>query len=323
MVSRMLKEVGWKNTRIVRDVEDLRALKAQPGKDMHAVGGATLVSSLMNAGLIDELRIVVQPIVLGRGKALFEDVKERHALTLLDVKPLQSGMVRLDGTAPAVRHEGTTLLPSTRHAPSRNLPPASRNEARPCAERRRIVPGKRREVPGFASRDLTYGRHDFCGARGVRSARSPAVQADRLVHGGTPAPVSAAGERFGRQRSRTPDTCGRSMTSAIMAAICACLMAAGTTGVARYARVTPARAAWSDAASSKFPTAVSVVGGPVCGWRVRRTNARTLTPRASSRLRTTEPVFPVAPVTRIRSSFMVQKIIESRTRTAARQPPAG
>lgn len=55
----------------------------------------SLVSSLMNAGLIDELRIVVQPIVLGRGKALFKDVKERHALTLLDVKPLQSGMVRL------------------------------------------------------------------------------------------------------------------------------------------------------------------------------------------------------------------------------------
>jgi dihydrofolate reductase len=70
-------------------------MKQRPGKDMHAVGGATLVSSLMNAGLIDELRIVVQPIVLGRGKALFKDVKERHALTLLDAKQLQSGLVRL------------------------------------------------------------------------------------------------------------------------------------------------------------------------------------------------------------------------------------
>jgi dihydrofolate reductase len=59
------------------------------------LGGATLVSSLMNAGLIDELRIVVQPIVLGRGKALFKDVKERHVLTLLDARQLQSGMVRL------------------------------------------------------------------------------------------------------------------------------------------------------------------------------------------------------------------------------------
>ena len=68
VVSRTLNEVGWKNTRIVRDVEDLRALKEQPGKDMHAVGGATLVSSLINAGLVDELRIVVQPIVLGTGK---------------------------------------------------------------------------------------------------------------------------------------------------------------------------------------------------------------------------------------------------------------
>lgn len=95
VVSRTLNEVGWKNTRIVRDVEDLRALKEQSGKDMHAVGGATLVSSLINAGLVDELRIVVQPIVLGRGKALFKDVNERHALTFLDAKPLQSGMVRL------------------------------------------------------------------------------------------------------------------------------------------------------------------------------------------------------------------------------------
>lgn len=95
VVSSTLNEVGWNNTRIVRNIEALRAMKQQPGKGMHAVGGATLVSSLMNAGLIDELRIVVQPIVLGRGKALFNDVKERHVLTLLDARQLQSGMVRL------------------------------------------------------------------------------------------------------------------------------------------------------------------------------------------------------------------------------------
>jgi dihydrofolate reductase len=95
VVSRTLNEVGWKNTRIVRDIEELREMKQQPGKDMHAVGGATLVSSLMNARLIDELRIVVQPIVLGSGKALFKDVKARHALTLVDARPLQSEMVRL------------------------------------------------------------------------------------------------------------------------------------------------------------------------------------------------------------------------------------
>jgi len=58
---------------------------------MHAVGGATLVSSLMNLGLIDELRLIVHPIVLGLGKALFKDVKERHALKLLRAEPLKSG----------------------------------------------------------------------------------------------------------------------------------------------------------------------------------------------------------------------------------------
>ena len=51
-----LDTVAWKTTRIVRDVE-IRRLKPQPGKDMHVVGGATLVSSLMNLGLIDELRL--------------------------------------------------------------------------------------------------------------------------------------------------------------------------------------------------------------------------------------------------------------------------
>ena len=95
LLSKTLNEVAWKNTRIVWDVEEIRRVKQQPGKDMHAVGGATLVSSLMNLGLIDELRLVVQPLVLGEGKALFKDVKERHALKLLGAKPLKSGMVCL------------------------------------------------------------------------------------------------------------------------------------------------------------------------------------------------------------------------------------
>lgn len=95
VLSRTLSEVAWKNTRIIRDVEEIRNMKQQLGKDMHAVGGATLVSSLMNHGLIDELRLVVQPIVLGGGKPLFNDVRERHGLKLLDARPLKSSMVRL------------------------------------------------------------------------------------------------------------------------------------------------------------------------------------------------------------------------------------
>jgi dihydrofolate reductase len=95
VLSKTLDNVAWKNTRIVRDVEEIRRLKQEPGKDLHAVGGATLVSSLMNHGLIDELRLVVHPIILGGGKPLFKDVKERHGLKFLGAKPLESGLVRL------------------------------------------------------------------------------------------------------------------------------------------------------------------------------------------------------------------------------------
>jgi dihydrofolate reductase len=95
VLSKTLDKVTWKNTRIVRDIEEIRRMKQQPGKDMHAVGGATLVCSLMNQRLIDELRLVVYPIVLGGGKALFKDVKERHVLKFVGAKPLESGLVRL------------------------------------------------------------------------------------------------------------------------------------------------------------------------------------------------------------------------------------
>ena len=95
VISRTLDKVAWKTTRIVRDVEELRRLKREPGKDMYAVGGATLVSSLMNLGLIDELRLLVNPLILGGGKALFKDVKERHGLNLVSAKSLNSGRVSL------------------------------------------------------------------------------------------------------------------------------------------------------------------------------------------------------------------------------------
>jgi len=49
----------------------------------------------MNLGLIDELRILVNPLILGGGKALFKDVKERHTLELTGAKPLKSGKVSL------------------------------------------------------------------------------------------------------------------------------------------------------------------------------------------------------------------------------------
>lgn len=98
VVSKTLKEVKWKTTHIVRDFEEIRKLKQQPGKNIYVVGGATLVGSLMNAGLIDEVQLLVNPLILGGGKALFKDVKERKVLKQVQTKTLRSGKVSLTYT---------------------------------------------------------------------------------------------------------------------------------------------------------------------------------------------------------------------------------
>jgi dihydrofolate reductase len=95
VLSKTLDKVAWKTTQIIRDVEEIRKMKQQPGRDMLTFGGATLVSSLMNLDLIDEVRLMVNPLILSSGKALFKDVKERHALKLIRAKPLKSGKVAL------------------------------------------------------------------------------------------------------------------------------------------------------------------------------------------------------------------------------------
>src|SRR5262249_25487748 len=73
VLSTTLDRVSWPPApaaRIVRDVADLRALKAQSGTNMYVVGGATFIASLLSARLIDELRLIVHPIVLGTGQSL-------------------------------------------------------------------------------------------------------------------------------------------------------------------------------------------------------------------------------------------------------------
>src|ERR687895_236813 len=95
VISKTLDKVTWKTTRIVRDIEEIRRMKQQRGMNMLALGGATLISSLINLGLIDEVHLMVNPLILGGGKALFKDVKDRHALKLMHVKPLKSGKVSL------------------------------------------------------------------------------------------------------------------------------------------------------------------------------------------------------------------------------------
>jgi len=95
VLSNSLDRAVWKTTRIVRDADDIQKMKEQRGKDMYAVGGATLISSLINLGLIDELQLLVTPLILGGGLALFKDVKGRHPLKLAEAKQLNSGKVAL------------------------------------------------------------------------------------------------------------------------------------------------------------------------------------------------------------------------------------
>ena len=94
VVSTTLTGVSWPPTaQIIRSIAPLRTLKAQPGKNVYVVGGATLVASLLNEGLIDELRLIVHPVVLGKGHALFEGIKTRLSLDLVQAKPTRSGRV--------------------------------------------------------------------------------------------------------------------------------------------------------------------------------------------------------------------------------------
>jgi len=93
VLSTTLKDVSWPRAQIVRNVAELRTFKNQPGKNTYVVGGATLVASLLNESLIDELRLIVHPIVLGKGQALFGGVSTRLLLDLVHVESAKSGRV--------------------------------------------------------------------------------------------------------------------------------------------------------------------------------------------------------------------------------------
>lgn len=95
--SKTLEKVEWKNSRLVKGdiAEEIASLKKQPGKDMVMFGGAAIAAAFMTAGLIDDYRITVFPVVLGEGKPLFEEVMGRTNLRLVSAKTFKSGAVGL------------------------------------------------------------------------------------------------------------------------------------------------------------------------------------------------------------------------------------
>lgn len=98
VVSTTLKEpLKWNNSTLIKgDVaEDITRLKQEPGKDIAILGSGALVRSLLQGDLLDELRLIIHPIVLGSGKRLFEDEGNRKALELVDSKTFSTGVLYL------------------------------------------------------------------------------------------------------------------------------------------------------------------------------------------------------------------------------------
>jgi dihydrofolate reductase len=99
VVSETLEEpLGWNNSALIRGdgfAEGVAELKRQPGKDITIVGSGALVRSLLGEGLLDELWLMVHPVVLGGGKRLFEGGVDRTALELVDSRTFATGVAYL------------------------------------------------------------------------------------------------------------------------------------------------------------------------------------------------------------------------------------
>jgi dihydrofolate reductase len=95
--STTLQEVKWNNSRLVKEniAEEISKMKQQPGKDMVIFGSGSIVSTFMQLGLIDEYRVIVNPIVLGNGKPLFKGINGKQNLKLLKTSVFDSGIVIL------------------------------------------------------------------------------------------------------------------------------------------------------------------------------------------------------------------------------------
>jgi dihydrofolate reductase len=95
--SRTMDQAAWNNTRLVKGdlAAEIRKLKQEPGDGMVILGSGSIVAQLAPEGLIDEYQIVVNPVVLGAGKTMFDGVKEKLNLKLTRTRAFGNGNVLL------------------------------------------------------------------------------------------------------------------------------------------------------------------------------------------------------------------------------------
>jgi dihydrofolate reductase len=97
VVSGTLQKADWHNTRLVKEnVEyEIQKLKQENGKDLIIFGSSALTASLANLGLVDEFRVMVNPVLLGGGRALFHGIRSGVKLHLVNTRTFRSGNVLL------------------------------------------------------------------------------------------------------------------------------------------------------------------------------------------------------------------------------------
>ncbi|WP_246061986.1 dihydrofolate reductase family protein [Haloactinospora alba] len=95
--STSLEDPQWQYTTVLRGDagEEIRELKSLPGKDIVATGSIRLVHSLIAAGVVDEYRLFVYPVVRGQGARLFADAAAAQQLRLVESRPFRSGGILL------------------------------------------------------------------------------------------------------------------------------------------------------------------------------------------------------------------------------------
>jgi dihydrofolate reductase len=97
VVSTSLERAGWQNTTLVRGdvVEVVRALKEEDGANINMSGSATLAVSLLRVGLVDQLNLLIFPVVVGHGRRLFHDDGDSIDLRLLSSHWLDNGVLHV------------------------------------------------------------------------------------------------------------------------------------------------------------------------------------------------------------------------------------